>query len=117
MVRQQASPDSSQPLTVTTLCQLAAISRNALYRYHPDILQELREAQLRHRTDRGSAKRVARQLRQDNDNLRDQVSKLAALVDHYFAAWQEGQQLLARRERELAEVRRNIKPQVTTLRH
>jgi len=37
-------------------------------------------------------------LRNDNENLRHQAAKLAALVDHYFAAWQEASTQLARRE-------------------
>jgi len=42
---------------------------------------------------------------------------LAALVDHYFAAWKETQTLLERRERELAELRRNIKPNLVPIRN
>jgi hypothetical protein len=118
LLRQQASGGSPQSLTATRLCELPGISRNALYRYHPDVLHALHHAQRRqHRADRGSAKRAARQLRQDNDALREQVTKLAAPVDHYYAAWQESRTLLARRERELAEVRRSIKPQVTSIRN
>jgi len=56
-------------------------------------------------------------LRGENDALREQVTKLVALVDHYYAAWQENGTLLERRERELAELRRNIKPQVTSIRN
>jgi hypothetical protein len=55
------------------------------------------------------------QLRGENDVLREQVVKLAALVDHYYAAWQENRTLLERRERELAELHRNIKPQVVSI--
>lgn len=117
LVRQQASGASPQSLTATSLCELAGISRNALYRYHRDVVQALHDVQWRHRADPGSAKRAARQLHQENVALREQVTKLAALVDHYYAAWQEGRILLARRERELAELRRNIKPQVTSIRN
>jgi hypothetical protein len=46
------------------------------------------------------------------DATREQVTKLAALVDHYYAAWQENRTLLERRERELAELRRNVEPRV-----
>ena len=84
LVRQQASDNTSPAPTATALCELAGVSRNALYRYHPDVLQELH--------------------------------KLAALVDHYFAAWQETRVLLERRERELAELRRNIKPNLVSSR-
>ena len=44
-----------------------------------------------------------------------QPTRLAALVDHYFAAWQETRLQLERRDRELAEVRRARKPQVVSL--
>jgi hypothetical protein len=117
MVRQHASGGAPEALTATTLCQLAGISRNALYRYHPDVLQALHDVQRRHRFDPGPAKRAALQLRKENNALREQVTKLAALVDHYYAAWQESRTLLERRERELAEVRRSIKPQVTSIRN
>jgi hypothetical protein len=55
-------------------------------------------------------------LRNDNENLRHQAAKLAALVDHYFAAWQEASTQLARRERELAELRRNTPAKVVAIR-
>jgi hypothetical protein len=41
-------------------------------------------------------------LRREAAELREQLGKLAALVDHYHAAYQDTQGLLARRERELA---------------
>lgn len=116
MVRRHAAGEAPEALTATTLCELAGISRNALYRYHHDVLQALHDAQRRHRRDPGCVKRAALLLREENDALREQVSKLAALVDHYYAAWQESHTLLKRRERELADVRRNLKPQVISIR-
>jgi hypothetical protein len=95
---------------------LAGISRNALYRYHPDVLRSLHEAQSRQRA-RPAEKRVASQLRQDNRELHYQLSQLAALVDHYFAAWQEARLQLERRDRQVAELRRGHRPQVVPLRH
>ena len=65
------------------------MSRNALYRYHPDVLHQLYKAQRHGRRDPGPDKRALLQLREDNDALKQQVAKLAALVDHYFAACQE----------------------------
>ena len=113
MIRQQDSESSPKGLTATTLCHLAAVSRNALYRYHPDVLLALHRAQMRHGGPREPAKLVvAQQVRRENDVLRDQVTKLAALVDHYYAAWQESRTLLERRERQLAELRRNVQPRV-----
>lgn len=45
MVRTPSTGVAVQPLTATTLCQIAGISRNALYRYHPEVLAALHEAQ------------------------------------------------------------------------
>lgn len=116
LLKQQTDGESSKALTALALCQLAGISRNALYRYHPEVLLSLHEAQSRQRV-RPAAKRIARQLRQENHELRDQLTQLAALVDHYFAAWQETRLQLERRDREVAELRRGHKPQVVPFRH
>jgi hypothetical protein len=107
---------SAEPLTAKALCELAGVSRNALYRYHPDILHELRKLQHRRRRDPAPAACELKRLREDNARLHQQAGQLAALVDHYFAAWQDARTLLQRRERELAELRRNVKPKVITLR-
>ena len=117
MIRQQASGNALQTLTATTLCQLAAVSRNALYRYHPDVLHALHKAQRQYRCAPDPAMHVVRQVRGENDALREQVAKLAGLVDHYYASWMENRTLLERRERELAELRRNIKPRVIPIRN
>lgn len=114
MVRQRGDSASPPALTATALCDLAGISRNALYRYHPDVVQALHAAHQKHLRHPDNAGRAAR-LRRDNAALREQLTKLAALVDHYFAAWQETRLQLERRDRELAEVRRAHKPQVVSL--
>lgn len=116
LLRQQADGESPKALTALALCQLAGISRNALYRYHPDVLRSLHEAQSRQRA-RPAAKRIAKQLRLDNRELHYQLTQLAALVDHYFAAWQEARLQLERRDREVAELRRGHRPQVVPIRH
>jgi AcrR family transcriptional regulator len=116
LLEHQVGDDPPQALTAKALCQLAGISRNALYRYHPDMLQALREAQQRHHHRPDAEKRAADQLRRENVALREQQAKLASLVDHYFAAWQESRLLLQRRERELAELRRNVRAQVIPIR-
>lgn len=103
--------------TATTLCALAGISRNALYRYHLDVLHELHNLQRRLSRGPSPAKHELQRLRDENEDLREQMNKIAALVDHYYAAWQESRTLLGRRERELAEVRRNIKPQLIPIRN
>jgi hypothetical protein len=87
------------PPTVTTLCRLARVSRNTLYRFYPEIAVVVR--QLRRRRTRGSRSRatVVRALRSEIDALRAQVTRLAALVDHYHAAAEELRLQLERRER------------------
>ena len=115
MVQQQGNGASPPALTATALCELAGISRNALYRYHPDVVQTLRAAQQKHRPRPDGNRRAAQRLRQDNAMLREQVARMAALVDHYFAAWQETRLLLQRRDRELAESRRNAKVRVVSI--
>lgn len=102
--------------TATALCELAGVSRNALYRYHPDVLHELHKLQHRRHRNPGKADRALQRLRDENDELHQQAARLAALVDHYFAAWQEASSVLARRERELAELRRSVKPRLVTIR-
>ena len=69
LLRQQTAGESSTALTASALCQLAGVSRNALYRYHPDVLLWLHEAQGRQRA-RPAVKRIAKQLRQENRELR-----------------------------------------------
>ena len=76
MIRQQASGNALQTLTATTLCQLAAVSRNALYRYHPDVLHALHKAQRQYRCAPDPAMHVVRQVRGENDALREQVAVL-----------------------------------------
>ena len=107
---------SAEPLTAKALCELAGVSRNALYRYHPDILHELRKLQHRRRRAPAPAARELQRLREQNAAMHLETVQLAALVDHYFAAWQETRMLLQRRERELAELRRNVKPKLVTIR-
>ena len=115
MVRQQGNGASPSALTATTLCELASISRNALYRYHPDVVQALHAAQQKHGPRVDGDRRAAQRLRQDNAVLREQIARMAALVDHYFAAWQETRLLLQRRDRELAESRRDAKMRVVSI--
>lgn len=117
MVRQRGDSASPPALTATALCDLAGISRNALYRYHPDILIELHRLQHRRRRTSGPSALALEQLRADNRSLHHQVAMIAALVDHYFCAWQESQTLLERRERELAELRRHVKPKLVSIQH
>lgn len=93
-------------VTVTELCRLADVSRNSLYRYHSPILKVLHEHQRRGSkfTQAKARKSVARRCA-ENIGLRADIAKLAALVDHYYAAYRETTVLLERRDRELAELR------------
>ncbi len=97
-------------VTVTALCQRAGVSRNSLYRYHSPILKVLREHQ-RHGLKflQSKARKSAVRRRAENIGLRADIAKLAALVDHYYAAYRETASLLERRDRELAELRNKLK--------
>ena len=101
-------------LTIAELCRLAGVSRNSLYRYHAPILAALRQHQ-RPRSARTRAHRSAERHRTENAALRDRLSKISALVDHYFAAYRETAALLARRDRELAELRTRLCSRPVTL--
>lgn len=111
-----AADNTPEAPTASALCALAGVSRNALYRYHSDILQELHELQRQRHRDPPSARCALQQLRAENDDLRQQVTNLASLVDHYFAAWQEASSMLQRRQRDLAELRKGAKPKLVPLR-
>jgi hypothetical protein len=50
----------------------------------------------------------AEKRRDENIALRQDIAKLAALVDHYYTAFRESHILLGRRDRELAELRRGL---------
>ncbi|MGH8228093.1 MAG: hypothetical protein ACREU3_09360 [Steroidobacteraceae bacterium] len=102
-------------VTVAELCRLANVSRNSLYRYHAPILAELRKHQRPESSARARALRSVERHRSENALLRDRVTKLAALVDHYFAAYREAAALLERRDRELAELRSRLTSQPAIL--
>ncbi len=100
--------DRHERVTVSALCQLANVSRNSLYRYHPDVLRALREHQRPDATDSGRTRNPGYPQQAELAALRHQTTKLAALIDHYYAAYREAQALLGRREQELAELRRRL---------
>lgn len=95
-------------LTVANLCQTAGISRTALYRYHSDVLRELKEAQRRRGSSVIGGSQQLSRLRSENDVLKAQLMEVAALVDHYFAAWQETSVLIKRQEDELSSLRKQF---------
>jgi AcrR family transcriptional regulator len=103
--------------TVAELCRRACVSRNTLYRYYPDVLQALRRLhRQQQRTTPAEASAASRDLRPELKSLQAQLNKLAALVDHYYAAYRETRALLERRDREIAELRRGLKSSPTQLR-
>ncbi|MGA3156589.1 MAG: hypothetical protein ABSE43_03360 [Steroidobacteraceae bacterium] len=95
-------------VSVSALCEMANISRNSLYRYHPDVLRALREHQRRINSAPVIRCRVSDDQQAEVITLRRQTAQLAALIDHYYAAYREVQALLNRREQELAQLRRQL---------
>jgi AcrR family transcriptional regulator len=92
--------------TVAALCRCAGISRNTLYRYYPEALEAIH--QLRHRPDSNTTDQPSiERLRTELTSANTLVRHLVALLDHYVAAYQETRDLLAQRDRELAEERRS----------
>lgn len=109
-------PAFAQKATVTELCRLAEISRHSLYRYHAGILEQLRTHRRWQHPAQVAGVDADKTLHAQILALRAQRSKLVALVDHYYLALRESSALLARRERELAELRRSAKSFPTALR-
>jgi len=112
----QQDARSAATVTVSELCRVADVSRNSLYRYHAPILRELREHQ-RHGPQAAhlKARKRAERRRIENLSLREHVAKLAALVDHYYAAHRDAARLLERHDRELAELRSKLATKPTPL--
>ncbi|MFI4867514.1 MAG: hypothetical protein ACHQDB_10500 [Steroidobacterales bacterium] len=107
---------SPERVTVSALCQLANVSRNSLYRYHPEILRAVREHQrVKHDTKLARSPNSLYPVQAELAALRHQMAKLAALVDHYYAAYHEAQGLLSRRDHELADLRRRLDAKPTTI--
>ena len=102
--------NAPQKVTVTELCRLANVSRNSLYRYHTTSLRTLRKLQCqRPSATQSKAVKSDERRRIENAALHACISKLAALVDQYYAAYRETSALLRRRDGELAELRRRVK--------
>jgi uncharacterized Zn finger protein len=112
-LRSLTSPEDADAvttvMTVTELCRLAGVSRNSLYRDYPEVLDKFHQHQKQCRKVAVSATADRlRQLREENAAQRKQLAQLAALVDHYWLAYQEASGVLARRERELADLRKTL---------
>jgi hypothetical protein len=110
-----ARVDPAERVTVTAVCRQAGISRNALYRFHPEALQRIRQLQQTHRPTATDVTTI-RDLRAELTQAQALTRHLTALVDHYAAACREAHELLARRDRELAELRRSRRSSPTALR-
>ena len=101
--------------TVAAVCRQAGISRNALYRFYPEAIQRIRRLRQTQRANATDAATI-RDLRAELARAHTLTRHLTALVDHYAAAHREAQELLARRDRELAELRRSRRSSPTVLR-
>jgi AcrR family transcriptional regulator len=104
------SVPSPQRPTIATLCRLAGVSRNTLYRYYPDIAERVRRVRRRYGGGRIARVSEIKRLRAEVAELRGQLSKLATLADHYFAAAEEQRALVVHRDRELAALKRESGP-------
>jgi hypothetical protein len=114
MLIRQERPKAT--VTATELCQRAGVSRNSLYRYHSPILKVLHEHQRRGSKFRqAKTRKSAVRRRTENVGLRAEITKLAALVDHYYAAYRESTVTLERRDRELAELRGKLNSKPVSL--
>ncbi|MEJ8859515.1 hypothetical protein WKW79_33470 [Variovorax robiniae] len=81
--------------TASALCQLAGVSRNALYRYHPDILHELHKLQRQRHHDPGPATSALQQLRHENEELHQHMAKQARCTGRPLFRSLAGDQLTA----------------------
>jgi hypothetical protein len=102
-----SAPRGQTRITAAAVCRAANVSRNCLYRYHPEILRTLREQRPRSNVARRSSHAAAAD-RRELSALRFQATRLAALADHFYAAYTETQAILVRRNQELAELRRRL---------
>jgi hypothetical protein len=105
-----------QEPTIAELCRLASVSRNSVYRYHPEILATLRDYQRRSAPGDPAVESPVRSATSDCASLQNQVSKLAALVDHYYGAYREVCAMLDRRDREISDLRRKLDGKPSPLR-
>ena len=110
-----ASIGSAERANVAAVCRQAGVSRTALYRFYPEVIQRIRQLRHTHRPTATDATTI-RDLRAELTQAHTLTRHLTALVDHYAAACREAHELLARRDRELAELRRSRRSSPTALR-
>jgi len=101
---------SSHRPTISTLCRLAGVSRNTLYRYYPDLAAKARRLRRRRGSGHAARQSKVKALRAEIAALRGQLAQLATLADHYFTAAEEQRALVARRDRELAALKVGSRP-------
>jgi len=106
LIQRAADGTHRQAPTIAELCRLAHVSRNSVYRYYPGILAKLKHHRAPGHRDEPTRARTFSSPHVESTELHDQITKMAALVDHYYSAYREVRALLERRERELAELRR-----------
>ncbi|MDN6856646.1 hypothetical protein QO207_08605 [Pseudomonas sp. CAN2814] len=103
----EESPDKQ--ITITAVCNIAEVSRNTIYRYHKDALERIRQLNKSSRPEPPTLKDTVDKLTRENRALTLRQEKLAALIDHYFSAWQEAKSKSEHQQRELAELRKLLR--------
>jgi len=117
LIQRTADGACPQAPTVAALCRLSGVSRNSVYRYHPKILAAVRLHQ--HgppAPGEMTALSPSPSLEPSNSIIQEQLTKLAALVDHFYAAYREARATLDRRDREISELRRSLDVKPSPLR-
>jgi hypothetical protein len=113
--RRKGDDDIGQCATISELCRLSGVSRNAVYRYHPKVLAELRRLQGRSSSPPGVWAKPSSTT--DVAATQEHLAKAVTLVDQYYAAYREALALLDRRDRQLAELRRKLDSAPVVMRH
>ncbi len=106
---------TADEVTVAAVCRRAGVSRNTLYRYYPEALEAIRQLR-RRRNSTATEQPTIERLRAELNSANTLVRQVVALLDHYVAAYQETRDVLAQRDRELADERRSRGSMPTALR-
>jgi AcrR family transcriptional regulator len=106
---------TADEVTVAAVCRRAGVSRNTLYRYYPEALEAIRQLR-RRRNSTATEQPTIERLRAELNSANTLVRQVVALLDHYMAAYQEMRDVLAQRDRELADERRRRGSMPTALR-
>ena len=94
-----AAQSNTRFINVAGICRDANISRNSLYRYHPDAVSRIRALQVKYRNLRETyATERESELRKKVAALEDRLAKMTSLVDHYFSAYQEAKEATRRQD-------------------